>query len=381
MNIEKIKNVLLVTIVTISFLIIGFFFFTQKKDNSVEIIFNPKEVLATLNTTNSVNDFLEIQAMIGEVMKEYGTKAGFELIEEGQRQGIINNDSCHGLLHYVGHAAYEESPYDYTKLLSVVEGTNCLGGYLHGIEAEMVLSSSNVIQDVQNFCTFQKAKGVNPGPCYHGAGHAAAELYKYDVPQSLALCDAIAGGPENDMSNCYRGIFSEIGNIVTGYDGHTGLGIDTVPIVGLDVKKPYEYCESFEKKYQSSCMSQLTKVATKDLNMQDWLSVCLNPDITIEASRICTNITADVYIRSMLSSAQTAVLPNIINQFSDDLQQIAILGSAEAFAGYRNNEVPKDWRPFCNAFEKESVQEYCVSIFTDIDENNTAPWMERTDIR
>lgn len=353
-------------------------FFSKK--TSLTDTFDAKATFAKLDTTNNADDFLEIEKMIGDAMKQYGTKAGFLLIDEGERQGVISNDQCHGLLHYVGHAAYSETPYDYDAILSVVEGTTCLGGYLHGVEAEIVLQSSNVIEEVQNFCRYQKEKQVNPGPCFHGVGHAAAELYNYDVPKALALCDSLAGGPEDDLTNCYRGIFSEVGNVVVGYDGHTGLGIDTIPIAGLDPKDPFSYCNTFETKHRSSCKSQLMKIfLTGDTST--WFDSCLNKALDTQTRNICVNIASGVLVRGELSFEDTVILPKTINLFDIDTQKVAVLGSAEAFSGYFNDNSTKDWHTFCTSFTNSKVKEYCEITLKNVDENNTAPWMERTDIR
>lgn len=374
----KNKYVLAITI-CITLAIVFAYFYTQ---SNALVKFDPKVVLSQVNQTDTINDFLEIEKMISDNIKLYGTKAGFEIIDEGERQGLISNDACHGLLHYVGHTAYAENPADYKALLEVVEGTNCIGGYLHGIEAEIVLGSSNVIEDVQKFCLFQKEQGVNPGPCYHGVGHATTELYKYDVPKSLALCDALENDAiENDLTNCYRGVFSEVGNIVTGHDGHTGLEIDSIPIDGLNEKDPYTYCEKLSPRHRSSCKSQLTKVATMDLNIEDWLTTCKDSQLSQSSRDICININTGVYVRHRLSFATTTLLPSHIYDFTPDEQKIAILGSAEAFAGYLSDGAEKDWRSFCNSIEFASTKKYCFEIFNRMINKNEAPWMDRTDIR
>lgn len=344
-------------------------------------VFDAKATLSTLNTKDSIDDFLQLEGMIKDVMKTYGTKAGFDLIEEGERQKIISSDACHGLLHYVGHAAYGENPGDYDKMLGVVEGTNCIGGYLHGIEAEIVLRSSDVVHDVQNFCVYQKEKHVNPGPCYHGVGHAATELYKYDVPKSLALCDALDGEMEHDLSNCYRGVFSEVGNIVTGYDGHTGLQIDTLKIAGLDTTKPFVWCSTFDKKYQSSCKSQLMKVIEQGYPSEKWIGLCQNKEFDTQTQEICMNIASGVFIRQQLSYNESAVLPKEINTYPQNLRTIAILGSLEGYMGYFFEHKLKEWKPFCAAFTHTTDIDYCTSVFTRAIEKNEAPWMDRSDIR
>lgn len=338
--------------------------------------FDPAKVLARVNPDDAVNDYLEIESLIGETMKKYGTKAGFEVIDEGERQQIISNDECHSFLHFVGHTAFNEHPNDYEALVGIVEGTNCIGGYLHGIEAEIVLASSNVVQDVQDFCTFQKEKGVNPGPCYHGVGHASTELYNYDVPKALQLCDSLAGGPEEDLSNCYRGIFSEVGNVAIGFDGHTGLQVEKIAIPGLDTEKPFDYCFSFEKRHQSSCQSQLLKIVFDSIDREKWLDICLDPEFDQHSKEICTNIIAGVYLRSKLSFSDSAVLPPIINEFPKDLRKIAMLGSLETHMGYLADGAEKDWKPFCDGFTDSEDSQYCADLFKDTIANNSAPWME-----
>jgi hypothetical protein len=353
-----------------------FGFMSLQSPSADDEVFDAKKTLARVNPDDEINDYLEIEGLIGETMKKYGTRAGFELIDEGERQEIISNDDCHSFLHYVGHAAYNETPTDYQALVDIVEGTNCIGGYLHGIEAEIVLASSNVIQDVQNFCTFQKEKNVNPGPCFHGVGHAAAELYNYDVQKGLDLCDSLAGGPEDDLSNCYRGIFSEVGNVAIGFDGHTGLQVEKIIIPGLTPSKPFDYCFTFEPRYQSSCQSQLLKLIFDAVDREKWLDICLDPSFSQHSKEICTNIISGVYMRSKLSFEDSAVLPSVINTFPEDLQKISMLGALETIMGYLSDGAIKDWKPFCDTYTDPGMSEYCAELFEDTIKNGKAPWME-----
>lgn len=384
MSVLKSKKVLLyaATCALFGVILAGmlFYFHEVKVQSAKEQVFNPAKILSAINTEDDQDDSVQIEQMIGDAMKKYGTKAGFELIDEGEKEDIISLDTCHGFLHYVGHAAYAES-HDFEKLLSIVEGTNCIGGYLHGIEAEIVLTSPNVVKDVQDFCAFQMEKHVNPGPCFHGVGHAATELYKYDIPKSLAMCDALGGGPEKDLRNCYRGIFSEIGNVATGYDGHTGMVIATKEIAGLDVKKPYAYCATFAEKYQSSCVSQLTKILISNLSPEKWNEVCINPEFGAHIQDICINITTGIYIRHSLSFADSATIPPILNSYSKRLRTIAMMGGIEAYSGYFADKENKDWHPFCDSFTDADDSKKCSELFDDVVNNNAGPWMEYDDIR
>lgn len=346
-----------------------------------EKVFDAKKALESVNTTDSVDDFLELSQVVLDAMKEYGTQAGFEVINEGERMGLINNDVCHGLLHYVGHSAFAENPTDYDALIAPLEGTACIGGYLHGIEAEIMLVSGNAIEEVKDFCQFQRERKVNPGACYHGVGHAATEMYNYDVPKSLALCDALEGGPESDLTNCYRGVFSEVGNVVVGYDGHTGLEAEKLDIPGLEVENPYKYCESLDEKYQSSCKSQFTKIVVNGVPFEKWTALCAKPGLSESSINVCVNSTTGVYVRQMLSFENTTTLPEALYDLPLEQQKVGILGSAEAFAGYYNDNEDKDWRSFCNAIPVAETKSYCIEVFTRMEDKGEAPWMERSDIR
>lgn len=343
--------------------------------------FDAHRVLTETLANAELDDFIELESNIVPVMQKYGLRSGFLLIDQAEKENIISNDQCHALLHYVGHEAFAENPYDYEKITSIVEGTNCIGGFIHGVEAEIVAESGNVKQDLWDFCTYEKENGVNPGPCFHGVGHAASELYNNDIPKSLAMCDSLEGGSEPDLTNCYRGVFSQLGNSIIGVDGHTGLSVDRISVIGLDTKKPYAYCEKLETKYQSSCKSQLLKVLTQDVKFEDWLAVCLDPTFDYNSQEICTNINAGVYTRATLSFSDTTKLPDAINEFPEGLRKIAILGSLEAFSGYFTDGSQKDWKSFCASFKEIDDQKYCTDVFIAHTERNEAPWMERSDIR
>ena len=90
---------------------------------------------------------------------------------------------------------------------------------------------------------------------------------------------------------------------------------------------------------------------------------------------------AGVTVRHSLSFTETTTLPPIINEFSEELRQIAILGSLEAFSGYENDGTAKDWQSFCQSLPTETDIIYCTDVFTRSYENGEAPWMERNDIR
>jgi hypothetical protein len=347
-----------------------------QKDLTPEV-FSASKSLTEITAVSNLSAFLTLEIAINDVIKTHGIEAGFDLIDEAEKQEFINNDQCHSLLHYVGHAAYSATPNDFEAMTYIAKGSSCIGGYIHGIEAEILLSSENIIEDTKSFCYYTKKVEITPGACYHGTGHAAAEGYQYNIEKALSLCDSLEDGPETDLGNCYRGVFSEVGNVVMGVDGHTGLEQEKIAMQGLDEKNPYAFCELFDERHQSSCISQLTKLVFKDRTLEESLMFCVNPDFSKSTQEICTSITTGSSVRNELSFQETVVLPHKLFDLEKNIRETAILGSLEAFSGYRSDGVDKDWGLFCSQFPSVSDKEFCLDVFSRTYNMGEAPWMDR----
>ena len=342
--------------------------------------FDPATYIATLRGTTT-NPLLVLETEIVDIMANHGVDAGFAIVREAEAQQIIDNDGCHAILHYVGHAAYNTYRDDFAAITAPVEGTKCIGGYVHGVEAEILLASDNPIEDIKRFCAYTNERNLTPTYCYHGVGHAAAELYDYNPHQALATCDALLGGPEDNLRNCYRGVFSEIGNVILGVDGHTGRERDRVAVFGLDPQEPYTWCNTFGEQYQSSCKSQLTKLLTTELNMSDWLLPCLENSLTTADQNICVNIVIANYVRGQLSFSISTSLPTQVNELPLEQQHIAILGALESFSGYQTDKKERSWEPICSSFLNSSIASACAEMFTAYIQQDIAPWEEAQNIR
>lgn len=374
------RNVLAIALLLMAFILVGtaaFMLMPQLRHTAAAPkAFNAEKAFKSVNFVGNNEDVSALENLLADTVRNYSIEDGFNLIEAGVKDQKVSNDQCHTLLHYLGHYAYAKYQNDYDALINVVQGSSCIGGYVHGIEAEIVLSSPSVIGDLKNFCSFEEQHHLNNGPCYHGAGHAAAELYSYDVHKALALCDSLKGGPENDLSNCYRGVFSQVSSITTGFDGDTGLAVNKIPIKGLDPEHPIRYCEEFSDTYRSSCESQLMGILISRTNMDHWIDMCLDPSFSEHVKEICINITSVVYIRSSLSFADSAILPQAaVNALPERLRIIAMMGTMEAFEGYYLDKVEKDWKPFCDEFTLQSDKDYCTDGFNRTVKGEE-PWMQ-----
>lgn len=168
---------------------------------------------------------------------------------------------------------------------------------------------------------------------------------------------------------------------MVGYDGHTGLEAEKLDIPGLEVDNPYKYCEGLDAKYQSSCKSQFTKIVVTGVPFEEWTALCAKPGLSESSINVCVNSTTGVYVRQMLSFDNTTTLPEALYDLPLEQQKVGILGSAEAFAGYYNDNLDKDWRSFCASIPVPETKAYCEEVFTRMEDKGEAPWMERSDIR
>ncbi|MDP3794445.1 MAG: hypothetical protein Q8R13_00755 [bacterium] len=269
----------------------------------------------------------------------------------------MNIDECHTILHLVGHYAYARSDGNLAKLART-DGSLCVSSFIHGVEAEIALQSTgNTIEQLKNYCA--ELKESIPGFwCYHGAGHAFLES-RMDIPWALKQCNALAGDPESDLSNCYRGIFSEYGSNALGYDGDTGLSLSGGPSVKVDFEKPLLFCNVLEESYRSACYSQLTKIHA---SRGSGLTGCLIPEYTREAQKVCVQIIMGVSFRSQLDNREVIKPEPFILTLASDFRQKYIDGALDGFLAHSQSGKKKDWKAFCTAFPQEDDRTYCLKF-------------------
>lgn len=295
-------------------------------------------------------------------------EALLNLIEEGIARNEISNDECHSLLHQVGHRAYQYYAGDFSKILSIIEnGHRCVGGFVHGVESEVILQRTDYISDLRTLCQELKKQSKVPGYCYHGAGHSFLDAFDGNTNVALENCDKL-GNDNNkaqlDVISCYRGVFSEMAASVLGVDTHTGFFIDPKPFASVvDKLNPYGYCKQFASKYIYACQTQLSQVVYSMGDHETFIERCINPNFEPGVQQICIEILSGVNIRGKLSYGDYALLPNSINDLNQEYIKAAISGGVEAYLGYKlGGFSSKDWKPFCSQFEKD-MQAHCISEF------------------
>ena len=132
---------------------------------------------------------------------------------------------CHGLVHEIGHAAYEKEGFDGALKY---EDDLCGSGYIHGIVEEHLDRVRDIEAVLPTVCDPDAAK------CFHGIGHGLMYKLDNDLERSVALCGTF---PEAfQRVQCAEGVFMEIFDSETRFHASSYLKEDDplFPCRGLD---------------------------------------------------------------------------------------------------------------------------------------------------
>ncbi len=147
--------------------------------------------------------------------------------------------SCHGIVHDIGHAAYEKYK-DFGEAMQF-QDEFCNSGYLHGIIEMHFAQSKNPIVDLQTVCNPYPIGSFTSFECFHGIGHGLMYYTINDLPKSLELCEKLQN--EFAKSNCAGGVFME--NFNTDQKDHISKY--------LDPKDPGQICKIQDAKFKNAC--------------------------------------------------------------------------------------------------------------------------------
>ncbi|TSC87144.1 MAG: hypothetical protein G01um10148_249 [Parcubacteria group bacterium Gr01-1014_8] len=292
------------------------------------------------------------------IVDEKGAAFVVNVVDSLIKKKMITIDDCHLLLHLVGHKAYQEHGSDFESMLGVNKKRICLNAFVHGIEAE--IASKGDKAEIWRFCAFTENEHIQNGPCYHGVGHSIFERTK-DIHGSLTYCDSLTGGPEQDLSNCYRGVFSELGAQVDGYDTNTGLSIQPLDLVsqGFYVDKPYAYCSRLSARYQDSCYSQLSKLLFSSDNPLGSVQKC-NVASTEHARSECVSTVTGMSVRILLDSGGAEEAANFLNSIGVRSQKNALLGVQDGYMSHCDTKEDLfSWRSFCTLLTNVDTRQQC----------------------
>jgi hypothetical protein len=290
-----------------------------------------------------------VQTFFGSMLDIARTKGipfGVSVVAEVVERGDISTDDCHLLLHLLGHEAHTVYGYDYEAVFKANHGRICLGGYLHGVEAQIATAGLGAKEELWAFCEQMKVRGLTNGPCFHGVGHSAYELTR-DIGSSLDFCNAIVGGPESDMSGCWRGVFSEVGFALMGVDSATGQSVPGAEIDGISPDNPLAYCKGLSEWYRDACASQLVKVYVNTAEPEKGLRECLRGADFDAGREACASTLVGVAARIYLERGDVPTIARLIGELPPELVPYGLSGAEEAYVGHAANGRASEWSALC----------------------------------
>lgn len=311
------------------------------------------------------NPMAELLRALPLIAKERGLTHAVSVVSVGVKRGIISNDDCHTLLHLVGHEAYQLLGEDFDGIFQANQNRLCLGGYLHGVEAQIAQEQFRSKEILWKFCEEVKKRGVGNGPCFHGVGHSSFELSK-DVSWSLAQCDALVGGPEPELWNCYRGVFSELGNALLGIDSNTGISTEPLRTSYISVERPFAYCDRISLSYQEACYTQLAKVFIDVTSLSRSIERCLLGTDVDDGRALCVTTVTGVFARTHISASGFIPQLDVLNHLDAATLDAAFSGLSE---GHRaiGGGMGEDIKISCNPLTLD-LRLRCMNMLVDDDD-------------
>jgi hypothetical protein len=244
---------------------------------------------------------------------------------------------CHYITHGIGEGTYIRNGGDVTKsfMFPVIDYfTNigsCGNGFYHGISIGLTRDSKTddeLYTKLVDFCMPEKKHGGGLGQdsCKHGLGHAIMLYYDHDRPKSLAMCDRLLDGRDqnNDPFGCYTGVMMEY-----------GIYVDTLEILPAGLPGLKELCKEFEpnSKKRQACVVEGSGIV-RGIYSADFVKAvndCQKLDYNMER-KACTKLNVIHTIR-IGRSQDAKVICKILPNYTDRVECVTF------FANYLANSV------------------------------------------
>ena len=94
-------------------------------------------VISDNDEVKTYQSFAELRAGLPAIMEKNGIRAAINIVNETTQTRNISYDDCHVAMHLIGHSAYRLTNGSLEQALEIGGRTQCLGGYVHGLAAEI----------------------------------------------------------------------------------------------------------------------------------------------------------------------------------------------------------------------------------------------------
>lgn len=351
---------LLIVIATGYFLHVDTYLFAKHKTA------DPAAIVAEMEKNTDKTVFESIRDSLSDIIKQYGIEGALAVDAYAFTNNKMGIYQCHALTHLIGHESIVYYGKDYAAVASNYSHF-CELGYVHGAEAQVVLSGGDYQHELYKLCDQIKKKDPS-ATCFHGAGHAFMNQ-TLDVQTSLTLCDGLIDEQHtiDDVTPCYNAVFAELTNLVGGRDGETAIPYTNGPPLTIKEATPLEYCAKIGERYRIQCVFEFSGLgigpASTPADVEGKLRNCVGENFDEELESACIKSVAAVGMQHLLAGTSTVSVPSFILSLSDPLRNAYILGAATEMKQYVVSGATRNWESFCGGFTKEADASYCKSIF------------------
>jgi len=211
-------------------------------------------LLTSEDVTNYQNELVRLAAS--------DPTLAFTRFNEVLEDDPLSYNSCHGLAHQMGHAAYDA--FGFGEAMKA-QNAVCGGGYIHGVlEAHFgLLQEEDLLDSVSSLCS----EGSNT--CYHGLGHGLMIALDLDVSSSLGYCDLLPGV---GARNCYDGVWMHIFDLE-----ESGVSKESdLYFTAEETQGALALCAGHDDIYKSSCYFYLPRILAHDQqrSFQESVDLC-----------------------------------------------------------------------------------------------------------
>lgn len=307
--------------------------------------------------TSAEGDRLQnLQGRLLDFFVSPGMDVLMKKVQQGLDNGTYGINECHRIMHVLGHGAYRTGDADFARMARA-DSFVCGHGYQHGVEAQIALTSHNAVGDLHAFCA--ALQNVRPGTtCYHGVGHEEMQTIQKIQP-SLEFCDKILpNSPVADMTDCYKGVFSQYAFLIAGVDGDTGTPFPGGAKISLPTAHPLEFCASFKVLYQGACASQLSRLLY-DTHRDGAFAQCLQKKFSSLLQENCVSIIAAVAAQQAFARKELIRMPNVIQTSTTAVQRQYLQGTLGEYWALKNSGVAVEMAEFCREFVKAELFDTC----------------------
>jgi hypothetical protein len=290
----------------------------------------------------------------GEINRVRSVNEMVDMLIEAFEVERIGMFECHSLAHDIGHYGGYSDNFSYVEeYLSKKNLDFCGSGFMHGVEGQ--LANNPYPQNRESLYEFCKlAMPLEPfyAGCYHGAGHAFMENTR-DVLLALRECDTLITDPAlvPDVSNCYRGVFSENVNYLTAS--------------GKSSSDLLQSCMNLPTLFHKECAEELngfnlTPDSTR-AEMDEAIRTCAEGNYSEVLTKGCMKSLGGVVTDLLLSRNEEILMPTWALSYTDHAQIGFIDGTVGALRKNKTEKSRAGLVTFCASLDTETKKEYCLS--------------------